>query len=330
MSTELTARSEKGPLLNGRYELVRPLGRGASATVFECRELPGGVTRALKLLHQEADEALLRSEFTRLSRWSHPHLVRVHDLDRLRSPVRAGRRVLEAGRLFLVMDLVRGEDPLQVVARTPARDRDGLVRRVADGLARALAFLHGHRVLHHDVKPANVLLAEEDGHALLLDLGLAARAGVGTTRGTPLYLAPEALAGAADFRSDLWSLGATLFHLVEGRPPFSGQGSELVRRILEEDPRPSALWLSADLRELILALLRKDPTRRPASARSVLAELARSQGDHRAVAELSSRPELLPPALVGREAQLERVAVARSGGSDQPRVLLLAGQPGCG
>ncbi len=312
--------------------MVGRLGAGASATVLAVDDLQAGERRALKILRADADEALLRGEFARLSRWSHRNLVRVHDLARLQAAALTPVGELEAGRLFLLMELVRGLDPGQAVSAAPVSGRESLLRAIAADLGHALAHIHGHGLVHHDVKPANVLLAEEDGRAVLLDLGLATRGSGIAARGTPRYLAPEALAGGGDQRADLYALGATLFELAEGRPPFAASGAALVRSILEEEPALTAPWLSSELARLILALLRKRPERRPASARTVLAELARLRGAHEEVAELSSRRELLPPALVGRSQELAELlaCLASVGGQDAPVLVLLEGAPGTG
>jgi transcriptional regulator with GAF, ATPase, and Fis domain len=311
--------------------LIRALGQGATSAVFQAEDLHSGASRAVKLLHLDADEAQLRAEFSRLSRWSHPHLVQVHDLGRITRSVRVAGRDLEEGLLYLVMDRVDGVGPAAALARTAPEHREDLVLGLAGDVAAALLHLHSHGLVHHDVKPTNVLL-RSDGRAVLLDLGLATRSRPAGVRGTPAYLAPEALVEGGDHRVDLYALGATLFEVIEEHPPFAGGGAELIRRILEEEPELHAPWPSEGLRELVLSLLRKDPGRRPASARTVLAELARLQGDHRALAELSSRDELLTPPLVGRDRLLDQVgsALRAAGAHDALRLLLLAGDPGMG
>jgi transcriptional regulator with GAF, ATPase, and Fis domain len=336
MSTKLTngerGGRDRGQTLNRRYRVVRPLGSGVSSTVYEVVDTQGGASRALKLLHQQADESLMRSEFTGLSRMEHPNLVQVHDLGRLERQQVLGGQVFEPGRLFLVMDLVAGGDPSAELAQVPRQGRDRRLREVAEDVARALAHLHGHGLVHHDVKPDNLLL-DRQGKVRLIDLGLATHQQTGLAgRGTLAYLAPEALTGGGDQRVDLYALGATLVALSSGSPPFPGRGGELAQRILQDRPRLEVEWLAPETRRLILSLLEKEPLRRPASARWVLAELARLRGDHRAVAEITAHRELLSPAFVGRRPELELLdsLLARVGEPQAPRVLLIEGKPGVG
>jgi len=289
----------------------------------------------MKLLHKQADEALIRAEFARLSRLNHPNLVRAHDLDRIQEDIEpgamAGAQGMRAGRLFLILDLVQGVKPQAALEQSPEREREPLLRQVADEVARALAHLHGRGIVHHDVKPDNLLL-DPQGKTTLIDLGLATGLSQGMpARGTLPYLAPEALAGGGDQRVDLYALGATLFELCTGTPPFVGENAQqVIERILQQTPRLQLPWLSPDMAELILALLSKDPLRRPLSAVSVSAELARMQGDHQTVAELSSKGALSPPAFVGREEELAVLAELLQGTPTHPRVVPILGDPGLG
>ncbi len=320
---------------------MRALGAGASATVFAVRDREHDALRALKLLREGEDEALLRAEFAELSRLQSPHLVRVHDLVRIEEPLQLGGREV-AGRLCLLSELCEGVAPAEALARTRAAERDAWLRQLAEDLASALAEVHGAGLVHHDVKPANVLFAEGRG-GVLLDLGLATRGAVALegARGTPSYLAPEALAGSAEPSVDLYGLGATLFELAEARPPFAGEGAALIRAILEEQPALRASWLSPELRALVLSLLAKRPRERPGSAQSVLVELARLRGDDLAAVRLATRRTLSAPTeLVGRDAELAALAAALSGDRDRReptdaeaagcRVVCVHGAPGAG
>ena len=340
MPTKLTGAGREGTepgvdlVLNGRYQVIRTLGEGATSLVFEVVDLQGVSRRALKVLHKDTDEDLLRAEFARLSRLEHDHLVRVHDLDRVKATqtLVLGSRKVQPGSLFLVMDLALGTDPATYLSGVPEQLRDEQLRSIARDLAHALASLHAHGLVHHDVKPEN-LVVEEGGRAVLIDLGLATRLPPTMPgRGTLPYLAPEALVGGGDHRVDLYALGATLFHLCTGKPPFSGSGARLVHQILEDTPAIRVPWLSRGTELLILGLLQKDPLLRPPSARWILAELARLAGDQEAVAELTARRELLTPTFVGRAELMEQLADAfdHIGEPHRPRVVLTLGEPGVG
>ncbi len=340
MATKLTDEDAGGamervdPVLNGRYQILEPLGEGATSRVYDVVDLQAVSRRALKVLHTDTDEDLLRAEFARLSRLDHPNLVRVHDLDRVKScdPLILGEGAIQPGSLFLVMDLALGSDPVEYLAGVPDEEKDQRIRLIAGDLAQALSHLHAHGLVHHDVKPDN-LVVDEDGRTLLIDLGLATRLPRKMPgRGTLPYLAPEALVGGGDHRVDLYALGATLFHLCAGGPPFSGSGARLVHQILEDAPEMQVEWLSEGTSRLIFRLLHKEPLWRPPSARWILAELARMDGDQEAVAELAARRELLTPAFVGRAEPLAELSdiFARAPESGRPTVVLTLGEPGVG
>ena len=341
MTTKFTREGQQGgheaPLgvLNERFAVMRPLGHGATSTVFEVKDLQTGEARAMKLLHPDGDEKLMRTEFARLSRLEHPRLVRVHDLDRIQlyDPAGNGEALqFSPGRLFLILDLVMGSDPVDALQGMDHELRADALRLMAKDLAEALSHIHGHGLVHHDVKPDNILL--DDNHRLrLIDLGLATWAHQSIAgRGTLAYLAPEALVGGGDFRADLYGIGATLFHLAMGRPPFEGKGTMLIQAILDAHPRLAAPWVGEELTSLIHRLLRKDPLRRPSSARAVLAELARIRGDHHAVAKISGGQELLTPPMVGRKHALAQLTTTFAGlrTGQPPSLVLVLGGPGMG
>src|SRR5262245_12545579 len=190
-------------VIDDRYRVVRALGSGGQGRVWLVRDAAGD-QHALKAVHGDTGERALIAELRHLARLSHPALVPVRDVGRV---ARTGP--LPAGTLYVTAAFVDGAPLLAAAAR--AQDRGRLLWSVAAGLAAALAVIHGAGLVHHDVAPDNVLVID-DG-AVLLDLGLCGvRGRGGAARGTPAYMAPEALAGRAEPRSDLWSLGAALHH----------------------------------------------------------------------------------------------------------------------
>ncbi len=259
----------------GGYELREPVGRGAMGTVFKAFEPKLGRFVAVKLLApQLAADPEYRHRFAREARLAaavrHENVVAVH-------------AVGEAGGLpYLAMEYVGGGALDRAVsAGLPLAAAVRAAGEVAAGLAAA----HRQGIVHRDVKPANVLLEADTGRARLTDFGLARAADDaklsrdGDLIGTPHYMAPELANGRpATPASDLFSLGALLYVLFTGRPPFPGEVLAAVLRAVcyDEPEAPRAVrpdlpgWLEA----VVLRLLRKDPAGRYASADEVAAALA--------------------------------------------------------
>ncbi|HTJ42476.1 MAG TPA: serine/threonine-protein kinase, partial [Kofleriaceae bacterium] len=270
----------RGEIVDGRYELREKRGSGAQGTVWAVDDLERGERCVLKVMAGSmtrgdgASERALVTEFAHLAQLSHPSLVRVREL----ASARTGP--LAPGTIYFTADLIDGVPLADAAAplRSP-KSAAALARMIwsaASDLAGALAAVHAAGLLHHDVAPQNVLWVGtgEQARAVLLDLGLStARRALGAARGTPAYLAPEALAGSAEPRSDLYALGATLWHAVRGAPPFGERDTaSLVRAILRE--RAAILdELPAPLAEVIARTLAKSPDDRPSSAAAFADEL---------------------------------------------------------
>jgi diguanylate cyclase (GGDEF)-like protein len=296
-----------------RFERQDLLGEGGMGRVWRARDLHAGRAVALKLAGgAEADAAALRGEFWWLKRLQGPHVVTAYDFG-----------LDDQGRPWYSMELLgRGADDA-----LPMAPED--VHGVACHVARALRRLHAEGVVHGDVSPRNIRQGE-DGAWRLLDLGLLAPVGHSlAARGTPNYMAPEVIQGApADGRADLYALGAVLYHLLTGRPPFQGRTTaELLRaHLTEPPPRPSAVrpGLPATWDHLVTRLMAKVSGARPATASEVLAALGEEAEPGPAT--------LLTAPLVGREAELgwfeealDGLVTSRSGAA-----WLLEGQPGMG
>ena len=230
----------------GRYDLEREVGRGGMGAVWLARDTVLGRDVALKRVGlmpgtESSDLQRAEREARLAARLNHPHVVAVFDL------------VEEGDETWLVMEYVEGITLSAFVQRDGALSPDEaapLVRQAADALTAA----HGAGVVHRDVKPSNMLVTR-DGEVKLTDFGIArAEADASLTRtrlvtGSPAYLAPEVASGSsATEASDVWSLGATLFHLLAGHPPYdvteNVMGS-LYRIVHEDPPRLShAGWLA--------------------------------------------------------------------------------------
>jgi eukaryotic-like serine/threonine-protein kinase len=246
----------------GGYRLARRLGEGSAGLVFEAVG-EDGARVALKLLRPErAGEAAARARFLREARLaqliSSRHVV----------------PILEVGEGWLVMPYYPSGSLAERLREQRSLTLDETVRLAAE-LGRGLDTLHEHGILHRDVKPSNVLLAE-DGTAALSDFGLA-RASESTQIthdgqlvGTPHYLAPELIEGAeATSASDLYALGCLLYECLAGAPPFIGSSpAEIGFAHLAEpppDPRARRPELTEDVAFALLAALEKDPQARPTS-----------------------------------------------------------------
>ena len=220
----------------GDYELVRELGSGGMGAVYLARHGPSGALRALKLLQARGDPELVlrfQREVEAQARVdAHPHVARIHE---------AG---VHEGQPWFAMELLGGGDLAQRLAAGPLPP-DEAARLVA-ALARGLAHVHARGVLHRDLKPSNVLF-DDRGAPRLADFGLAylgdrdSLTKSGALLGTPAYMSPEQVtAGArADERSDVYGLGALLYHALTGRPPFAGPSPlAILEQVLLGKPLP--------------------------------------------------------------------------------------------
>jgi eukaryotic-like serine/threonine-protein kinase len=271
----------QGRVIASRYRLAGPLGQGGMGVVWRARDELLVRDVAIKEVQfppglAEDERDVLRERTARearsAARISHPNVVTVYDV------------VEEDARPWIVMEYVRARSLAQAV------HDDGPLpaRRVAEiGLAvlTALRVAHAKGVLHRDVKPSNVLLGD-DGRVVLTDFGIATFEGdasltrSGMLLGAPAYIAPERARGHRSGReSDLWSLGATLYTAVEGRPPYERGGAlPTLTAVVTEDPDPPRL--AGPLWPVISGLLRREPARRigATQAEQMLREAAVAPG----------------------------------------------------
>jgi eukaryotic-like serine/threonine-protein kinase len=271
----LSTRFPPGTLLAGRYEVVRLLGWGGMAEVFLASDRLLGRQVAVKVIRDRfADDEKFLARFRREARaaaaLNHPNVVAVHDVG------------IHEGNPFLVTELVDGRTLAEVV-----RDRGSLLperaAEIGEAVARALAAAHTAGIVHRDVKPGNVMVTA-DGRVKVLDFGIARAlrwtplTDTSAAHGTAEYMAPEQIQGeGAEPRSDLYSLGAVLYELLTGHPPFTGDSAlQVAYRHVEESPAPPDSVrpeIPADLSAVVMRCLAKLPEDRYRRAEDLAADL---------------------------------------------------------
>jgi eukaryotic-like serine/threonine-protein kinase len=293
-----------GRRVGGRYELVSRIARGGGGTVWRAHDTALDRPVAVKavdipdeLTSEDRSRARRRvlQEARAAARLDHPAAVVVHDV------------LDDEDRLHLVMELVQAPTLRQLV------DRDGplseeVAARIGLGLTDVLSAAHDRGIVHRDVKPSNVFVLD-DGSVKLADFGIAAMAGeasltrTGTALGSPSYLAPEQAKGEdASAAADVWGLGATLYHAVEGEPPFDrGSPIATVNAVVHEPIRPPVR--AERLRPLLGSLLAKEPLDRPTlpqvgqELRTLVPAPNAGRDVHPLAAETSAPTEPVVPAL---------------------------------
>ncbi len=331
-SVERDAPSLPESFASGRHGVRRFLGEGAKKRVYLARDEKIDRDVAVAIVKIEGLDAQAVARVQREAQamgrlGDHPHIVAIYDVGD------------EEGRPYFVGQHMAGGG-LDALALPLPTDR---VLEITKGVCRGLAHAHARGVVHRDLKPGNVWLAA-DGAAKIGDFGLAvaldrSRMTVqGTLVGTVAYMAPEQALGADPTpRADLYALGATLYELVTGRPPFLGDAPTAVISQHINQPPVAPSWLTEhcppDLEELILRLLAKDPEQRPASAEEVLAALERVDPAQGSAPHSESHvlERLARGVFVGRERELERLRGAFDEAlAGRGSMVILVGEPGIG
>jgi serine/threonine-protein kinase len=292
--------------LTGRYEIQHEIAHGGMAMVYRARDIRHERPVAIKVMRDEVAAVVGAERFLEEIRVTallqHPHILPLFDSGSV------------GGLLWYVMPFVEGEtlrSRLARAGRLPIDEATGIAREVADALEHA----HGHGIVHRDIKPENVLL--QGGHAVVADFGIALaleHAGgerltrTGLTLGTPQYMAPEQAAGerVLDARVDVYALGAVLYEMLAGVPPFPADSREAILRMLREPP-PALTMLRPDVPPTVDAAVRRALAKRPgerfASASSFSAALLgtaepQETSASRATAALQSSPASSRPHVV--------------------------------
>ncbi len=266
------------PVSIGRFRLIRQIGKGSFSEVYMAKdvELNRQVAIKIPLLHQAPDanetKRIMR-EAQAAARLNHPGILKILDI------------VHYNDRPAIVSELLEGET-LRGALQGKREFSPQESAKLARDLAEAIHYAHRSGVIHRDIKPSNVFLCR-DRQPVILDFGLvqidAAESLTypGQILGTPAYMAPEQAAGRldrVDARSDVYALGAVLFELLAGVPPFQGTAHRLIHQVLFDDPRPPAHYrggIPVELATICLKAMDKSPARRYGSAGDLADDLQR-------------------------------------------------------
>ncbi len=323
---------------SGRYQVKKFLGEGGKKKVYLVHDTLLDRDVAFALIKTEKLDDTTRARVTREARamgrlGDHPNIVTIHDMGE------------HEGQPYIVIPVMPGGDVEGLIEKaTEHRLPLDKAIDIAKAVCRGLEFAHSKGIIHRDIKPGNVWLSA-DGTAEIGDFGLALAVDLsrltqaGMMVGTVTYMPPEqAMGGKVTAKADLYSLGAMLYEMVTGRPPFVGDDSVAIIGQHINTPPVSPTWHRADLlpalETLILQLLEKDPEKRPESAAVVLQALEAIEAG-----KIKKEPSKEAPAenplyrrvFVGREPELRQLKSAFDGAiSGQGALMMVTGEPGIG
>ncbi len=323
---------------NGRYRVKKFLGEGGKKKVYLAHDTLLDRDVAFALIKTEKLDDASRTRVSREARamgrlGDHPNIVAIYDMGE------------HEGQPYIVIPVMPGGDVQGLIEKAPEH-RLPLDKAVdiAKCICRGLEFAHSKGIIHRDIKPGNVWLSA-DGAAELGDFGLALAVDLsrltqaGMMVGTVTYMPPEqAMGGKVTAKADLYSLGAMLYEMVTGRPPFVGDDSIAIIGQHINTPPVSPTWHRADLppalETLILQLLEKDPEKRPESAAVVLQALEAIEAGKvtkEPSKETTAENPLYRRVFVGREPELKQLKSAFDGAiSGQGALMMVTGEPGIG
>ncbi len=262
-----------GNKLDGRYELLELIGSGGMADVYRACDLISKKTVAVKVLKEQflGNEEVVhrfKNESRAISLLDHPNIVKVLDVS-----------VWDKTQ-FLVMELIEGQDLRAFIQKNGGKLSWKETVRITEEVLYALQHAHEHGIIHRDIKPANIMILK-NGSVKVMDFGIArfSRSGMQTstdrTMGSVHYISPEQVSGEeTDAKSDLYSLGITMYEMLTGKLPFEGESSVSVAiKQISDNPRPPRELepdIPEGLEDIILRVLKKKPDERYDSAEGML------------------------------------------------------------
>ncbi|MBX3066552.1 MAG: SUMF1/EgtB/PvdO family nonheme iron enzyme [Anaerolineae bacterium] len=304
----------------GKYEIKALIGHGGMAEVYRALNPDLGQDVAIKVLRPHvlsSQDSLIRfkQEAQSVAGLSHPNIIRVFDFS------------AEGRMQYMVMELVNGQSMDRLLARNPNGLPLELALKLFRQIADALGYAHERGVIHRDIKPGNVLLAEND-RAILTDFGLARIAGAakltttGTSYGTPAYMSPEQASGIeVSPATDVYALGIMLYEMITGKVPFEGETatSVLLKHLqqLPASPRSIIPDLPEDVEFTIMRALAKDPKARFDNAKDMLLALDGK------VKPAASETLIMPSGTPGTSATVQMPTVPNNNATLSARVTVL-------
>lgn len=323
----------KKELFQDRYDLVRQIGSGASAQVFEAVDTVNRQTVALKIF-SSGDQSLLpffKNEFKILTTLVHPNLVRVFDFG-----------VHENSQPYFSMELIEGDaiSPISIHGSDGELDINFIYNLVIE-IANVLDYIHSHHIIHGDLKPSNIfILRDKKSETLkikLMDFGLSSLRGHPSeqTTGTIDYMPPEVIRGEqADGRSDLYSFGAILYELIASITPFHDDTPRgVLRKHLYSIPKPLRELIPSvpsELSDCILKMLEKNPALRFHSAFELLQFISKISGINPEITSTSVEGINLRGMKISREKERSKIIEHLTSKQNNANMVLLEGEFGVG
>jgi serine/threonine protein kinase len=303
----MKAQSWVGSIIGRRYQIEDLLGQGGMSAVYRAYDPNLRRVVAIKLIHAHLASdpnfvGRFKEEAAAVARLRHPNIVQVHDFN------------IDDGTYYMVMEYLAGET-LQTRLRR-LNDAQRLMPfpeaiDICSQLCNAVGYAHNHELIHRDIKPANIML-DVNGRAILMDFGIVKIIGgdyhtaTGATIGTAMYMSPEQIrTERVDDRSDIYSLGVTLYEMVSGQPPYKADSAMTLMMMVLNDPLPDLCKVRSGLPQNLLDAVNKALAKEPAERFQTMAEMATSlqtvqenlESMHTATTatdEVENQPEVMP------------------------------------